>query len=742
MHIIENYFDACGFDHRLVQGGTSIYLWNLSRSFAQRGHRVSVVTPAHGQLGHIRSLFDVEELSYRDEHELTIPLDPAAWPGFPESLTWKLRTTAHRVRLDGVDVYLLSNELLDQLSDTFYPPYESKGRDPVFFKPLAFQVDSIRFIRAWFAGERAVVHAHEPYYHYLLPAAFKDDPDKVVVSTVQSNMPIAKMIYRPEVERLLEELDVRVSLPPRQAAHTDPLTVAMSQYQQRTHLHYEYPEDYVEIYALVAEHADLVDFLSTGQLEFYSTFADTPFEQLFAKLPIAGTVARNAHKFFVGGCALGDRWITTDPASVDRGAVLGGLGLDPGLPTFFHNARYALNHKGQLELMRAIDRVLGEGLRANFVIRCLSAHGIAHPYFHEVAGRYAGQVHLEWERVPEERILAYAASSDFCVFPSKFELDTFLIAQGEAMACGAVPIATAQLGMAHFGHVADPVGEHDATGFAVGRSFTEDDPVLVEALADRFRTAVALLAEQPEVYRRLSANAVATARRFSWSRCTDQHLAAFQACYDGERPVLSDDTALARGWFDLLPDSAWHERAAEIADRVIALADLDTYLRVAQLSPDSARRLFDAAYGRADFATCERLAELLPQEEHGAVADQGQVEERAVMTDRNPTEERAAADRSQVDVRAVVDRCRVEVVSGPRPIWRLRYRAPRTRRVQLVRPAPPGAGRGSPEVIDLIPEDGCFTASFDGDRPDDRLHLLLTLTSGRMTWDAVVPCTS
>ncbi|MBX6749620.1 MAG: hypothetical protein IRY85_08085 [Micromonosporaceae bacterium] len=40
MHIIENCFDACGFDHRLGQGGTSIYLWNMSRSFAAQGHRV------------------------------------------------------------------------------------------------------------------------------------------------------------------------------------------------------------------------------------------------------------------------------------------------------------------------------------------------------------------------------------------------------------------------------------------------------------------------------------------------------------------------------------------------------------------------------------------------------------------------------------------------------------------------------------------------------------------------------
>lgn len=707
MHIIEHYFDACGFDHRLVQGGTSIYLWNLSRSFAAQGHRVSVVTPAHGQLEHIRSLHPVETLPYEVEHELEVPVDPAAWPGSPGTLTWKLRTTAHRVHLEGVDIYLLSNELLDELPDTFYPPYESKGRDPVFFKPLAFQVDSIRFIRDRFAGERAVVHAHEPYYHYLLPVAFRADPDKLVVSTVQSNMPIAKMVYRPKVEHLLRSLDVSLELPARPVVEPDPLRVAMSQYQQRTHLHYEYPADYVDIFGLVADHADLVDFLSAGQLEFYSTFADTPFEQLFRTLPSAATVARNAHKFFVGGCALGDRWIDADTSAVDRHAVLTGVGIaDPQLPTFFHNARFALHHKGQLELMRAIDRVLDERLAANFVVRCLSVNGIVHPYFHEVAARHAGRVHLEWERVPEERILAYAASADYCVFPSKFELDTFLIAQGEAMACGAVPIATAQLGMAHFGHVADPLHGPEratATGFAVTRSFAEDDPVLVDALADRFRQAAALLTEQPQAYRRLAANAAATARRFSWARCTDQHLAAFETALAAPPSALPDEIAIARGWFDQLPAQAWQDRAAEIADRAVALADIDVYLRVAPLTPAAAERLFDAAYGRADFATCARLIALRPE-----TAPMGWA--------------------------AVRDRVRID--DGEQQGWRLRYRIPHARRVQLVRPAATGGGRGTPTVVDLDPEDGCFTADLPG-RPDDRLHLLVTLTSGRVTWDSV-----
>ena len=50
--------------------------------------------------------------------------------------------------------------------------------------------------------------------------------------------------------------------------------------------------------------------------------------------------------------------------------------------------------------------------------------------------------------------------------PSKLEMDTFLLGMGEAMACGAIPIATAQAGMRHFGHSPAPEADPDATGLA------------------------------------------------------------------------------------------------------------------------------------------------------------------------------------------------------------------------------------------------------------------------------------
>ncbi|MFD7303380.1 glycosyltransferase [Streptomyces pharetrae] len=687
MHIIETYFECCGFDHTFLQGGTSVYLWNLSREFAARGHRVSLVTPAHGRLDDLRGRYDVEDLGYSDDYLLPLVLDPEVWHGFPAEVGLPVHTTAHRIRLEGVDLYFLSNDHLDQLPDTFYPPYSAKGRDLVFFKPLVFQVDSVRFLRRWFGEERAIVHAHEPFYHYLLPAALRDDPDKLVVSTVQSNMPITKKVYAPEVRRLLGLLGAGTDLP-QDSPPAGPDLEAVRQYQQLTHLHYEYPPDHVALYRLVLENADLIDFLSPGQLDFYASFRDTPFEALFAHLPLARAVKENAHKMFVGGCAISDQWLAWDPREVDRSAVLGGLGLDPALPTFFHNARYALHHKGQLELMRAVDRVLSDGLAANFVVRCISGAPLDDPYFREVAERHRGRLHLESERVDERRVFEYASAADFCLFPSKFEMDTFLIAQGEAMACGAVPIATAQEGMAHFRH-ARP--EPETTGLAVNRSFAEDDPLLTAALVARIGEAVTLWSEDPARYRELSERAVTVARQFTWKHCADLHLAAFHRLWRAEPAELPAERALRHGWFDLLKDE---EITAEAA---LAHGDPGAYARLAPVDTPVARRFFRAAWERADFATCERIVDRFPT---------------AVTAD---------------DVRRLRERCSV-TDDGT-----LVYRLPHAERVQLVIPAPRDpAARALPEVRELR---RTGSGVFEGPPPVPGARLLLTLSSGRVTWD-------
>jgi glycosyltransferase involved in cell wall biosynthesis len=342
-------------------------------------------------------------------------------------------------------------------------------------------------------------------------------------------MPINKKIYKPKLVRLLALLGVDADLSRYDDAldSDDGLLACMEQHLPKTHLYYPYGRDYINLLAPILDYSDYVDFLSPGQLRFYSSFADTPFEQLYGQLTIAKVMERNADKLFVGWCAISDNWHRFDPSTVDRDAVLRGLGLDPALPTFYHNARYAVEHKGQVELMRAIDAVLGQGVRANFIVRCISGSGIDNPYFHEVKARYPDNIHLDWNMVSEATLMQLASAADFSLFPSKFEMDTFLIAQGESMLCGAVPIATAQEGTSHFQH-ALPLSDEGATGFSVNRSFCEDDPLLARALAQRITEAAVLYRDQPGRYHQLAANGRAVASRFTWQMAGEAHLEVFE----------------------------------------------------------------------------------------------------------------------------------------------------------------------------------------------------------------------
>lgn len=528
MHIVECYFESAGFDFKLLKGGISVYMWNLSRQFVANGHKVSVITATNGRLDYLAEHYALERLPYRHVYQLPLVLDPRIWKDQSEA-DIALDTSVYKMTLEGIDVYFLDNAMLRLFPDTCYPPYQCKGSDIGFYKPLAFQVDCIKFIQDQFAGEPVLIHAHEPYYQYLLPFAFRDDPDKIMVSTVQSNMPVNKKVYKPKLARLLAFLGIEADLDQfdDRLDRTDPLLRCMEQHLPKSHLYYPYADDYVTLLAPIVEYSDYVDFLSPGQLRFYTTFADTPFEQLFSQLTIASVLARNRAKLFVGWCAISDNWHHFDPASVARDEVLRGLGLDPVNPTFYHNARYAVEHKGQVELMRAIERALEADPKLNFIVRCISGTGIDNPYFHQVKARFPANIHLDWSMVSEETLMRYASAADFSLFPSKFEMDTFLIAQGESMLCGAVPIATNQEGTSHFEHALPP--EHPgATGLAVNRSFAEDDPLLAQALAARIAEAAAMYRTDQPRYRKLVRNARAVASRFTWEMAGRAHLDVFE----------------------------------------------------------------------------------------------------------------------------------------------------------------------------------------------------------------------
>ncbi|WP_063758839.1 Cof-type HAD-IIB family hydrolase [Streptomyces sp. NRRL S-340] len=727
MHIIHFAFECGGFDNRLMRGGLSPLVWNLSREYAARGHRVSLVTPAHGLLGALRRDHAIEELDYVHEHRVPLVLDPKVWPGHPPEITLDLTTRAHRLRLEGVDVYFLSDAFLDLLPDRLYPPPGTEGRDLAHFKPLVFQVAGAHFIRRHLGGGPAVVHGFEPYYHYLLPPLFAGDPLLRTVSTVAANAPVTQKVYRPQVERLLALFGVEADLdaPDARPPAEDSAAATMARALAGTRMHVEYGPDHVSFLPLIMAHADLVDFVSPGQRDHCATFRDTPFESLFATLPLARMVRERADKLLMGGCGISDSWLARDPGAVDRAAVLRSLGLDPERPVFYHAARYAVHHKGQLELMRAVEEVLAADPEVSFVLRFATggggaaAAGPANAHFQAVADRYPDRVHLDWRLAGEDTLFEQAACADFCVFPSKYELDGFLIAQAEAMACGAVPLATAQTVTAHFGHALPP-GDPASTGFALPGSFRDDDPALAGALTARIREAAALWRTDRDAYTRLSERARATARSFTWRHSADLRLAAFADLLDGRRRPYPVQDAVRYGWFDALPAAAWTEHRALVARSAAALGDVDAYGRCAPLDEAACERLFAAAYARADFVRCARVARAAGRQDWAARL-RGRCRTRQDAAGRwHVTYTHPGARHVDVAVTGTVRasdlESRAEAVASDEAV-------PAGSGVVLAPLAPAG--------------DGVFRGTLDGPPVGRHLLVMLTLASGRVTWDSI-----
>ncbi|HKT03912.1 MAG TPA: glycosyltransferase [Rugosimonospora sp.] len=707
MHIVKVAFESIAFDGRLKRGGAATLVWHLAQQYAATGHRVSLITPAHGHADYLVDRYGARELPYREAHAVPLVLDPKVWPDHPVELTLALSTRVFLLRRDGVDIYFLANEYLDLLPDRLYPDNETHGTDFAYFKPMVFQVDAVRLVERLLAGEPGVVHCHEPYHHYLLPAVLGGVPGRTLVSTVALNSPINEKVYRPQLERLLRMFSTTVDLdrfadpPPG-----DALDTAMANYLRPSYRQFDYGPDYTCYFSLVAAYTDIIDFLSPGQRQYYSTFRDAPSERGFERWTVSRIVKETAHKQFVGGCALPDWWLARDPSTVDRSRVLAERGLDARLPTFYHAARLDQNHKGQFELMRAVDRVLADDPGLNFVIRCAVGTGAvrasaAVPYFQEVADRYPGRVYLDWNMVDEEALFDEAAAADFCVFPSKFELDTFHIALGEAMACGTVPIITAQQTFTHY-RCTLPLSDPAATGFAVPRSFRAKDERLVANLVTAIEHAVDIFRHDPATYRRLSRNAREVGRSFTWERCAGRRLERFRAGPPVGAGAEADAFAIDSGWFDRVSESGWTAQRARVAEAARERGDLDVYARCAVVDAASVRRLFDAAYRRADFERCAELAELAGPDSRALVAE----------------------------------RCRVRAGGGG---YRVTYRFPHADRVDLILDSVqgPDTGRGNRYTCPLARRPGGFEADLPPGFESRDLVFLLTLASGRIAWDMV-----
>jgi glycosyltransferase involved in cell wall biosynthesis len=542
VHIIECHFEFSGYDDQLVKAGTSVYLWNLVRQFRDKGHRVTAVTAAHGLLPRLRRDHEVEELDWTLDEELPVRIDPTLWPDRPEQVGLPIHVHAHRIRVDGIEIILLGGGVLDEFEGSFYPPRELEGKDLAFLKPLVFQAAAARYLQQN-AEPGTIVHFHEPFYHYLLPAAVAGR-GLHLVSTVQTNMAVNTKVYRPEVSTVLEHLGADPSVADGLADPEldEPLDRAMRGYLPRTLLYRDYPErpghEYISMLALVSRSVAAMDFLSEGQRDHALTQAETPFEQLFQRLAVRRALNGIADRMVVGGCAIGDEWHGVQRSEERRIRTLEAHGLDPALPTVFHNARYSVEHKGQRELLRGLRLYLDSGRRCNVLAHLLAPWPPEDEDITALREQYPDLVRIDTGPMDGTLIEDWATASDVCVFPSKFEMDTFLMAMGEAMAAGSVPIATAQRGMRHFGHrfeLDDPA----ATGLAVPRSFRVADPALTEAVYQGLVTLLDLYRDEPAAFEALRARAVERSHRFTWSAVADRFLAVFEACVAGRPPAAA-----------------------------------------------------------------------------------------------------------------------------------------------------------------------------------------------------------
>lgn len=716
MRIIEFYFNAGGFDYKFIRGGVAVYIWNLAKSFSKLGHKISLVMAAHGQIDDLKGRYELKKLEQSYQYMLPLVLDSNVWKGFPSRVELQLHTEVYQMTLQDIDIYFLSNHYLNMFPDSFYPPYELKGKDLSFFKPLVLQVDFIKFVQDYFKAEKCLIHAHEPFYQYLVPVVFKDDPDKIVVSTVQSNMPINKKVYKPELKALLDlfGVDMDLSQFDDEMDDNDPFNRCVRQYLPATHLFYDYPgSDYVAFYALVVKYSELIDFLSEGQKHFYATFADTAFADVFPALTVAKLQKENYPKCFVGWCAISDKWLASSTGmgqSTERDELLRSLGLNPANPTFYHNARYAVEHKGQVELMKAIDGVLHENSKVNFIIRCLSEVGIDNPYFQEVIEKYPRNLYFEWRVEDEERLFQYVKASDFCIFPSKFEMDTFLIAQGEAMAYGVVPVATAQEGMRHWGH-ANPLITSGATGLAVPRSFQESDPVLTANLIKAIKEAVSIYDQHPKIYRRLAANSRKLAHQFTWDSCAREHLKVMEPCYHGQKRNNSFKDLLENEWFDQMDQAMVARYREAIRNKIVKTGNFTWHHVFFPEVTDDLEQLFEAAYRLGKFHECLAIITRYP---HIKGADK--VLQRRVI--------RHNADTFEVTYSYPYAE-RIEIFLANEKIKKFLSSI-------SVRNLKDFQG------VFMAKENGLFTVKFLSDHPNPAMYFLLTLDTGRVVWDREV----
>ncbi|MEV7975557.1 hypothetical protein [Streptomyces sp. NPDC086519] len=195
-----------------------------------------------------------------------------------------------------------------------------------------------------------------------------------------------------------------------------------------------------------------------------------------------------------------------------------------------------MRHEGQKELLRAVRRLLDEGHPCNVLLHRLAPQPPRGEDLDGIARDHAAPARIDTGPTSDPEPRDRAASSDFGVVPSTVGTDTFLAAMGEAMACGAVPAATAQRGMRHSRHSFD-LDAPGATGPAVPRPFRVADPLLTDAVRDGAVRMLNLWHDAPERLAGPRQRAVVVGRGLAWKAKRGRFLAVSAACGAGTRPA-------------------------------------------------------------------------------------------------------------------------------------------------------------------------------------------------------------
>ena len=476
MTLTNVYFDAAGFDPRMIKGGPSHFVWNLAHSIAANREDSALLIPSHGEL----ELF-IQDWGFENIWEMTVPtlelpLEPDIWPT-PSNLCISGILTLWKGTIQGVEVFVIDHYLLRAYRDSYFPPYETKGKDLGFFKPLVFQILCLHVLlnSGYFSTIEPIIF-HEPYYHFLMIHILALKGYENLFSVIHSNMPLEKRFYFPTLQPVgrIFGLELDCDYPQRT---NNPAISFMESILPSTHLHYPQGEGiFIPIMLWPLRDSLRILFLNEGHRQFVIHQSHTPMENLISKLPLHTDLKK------------------IEITSGILGACLNALWLEGNIPKrnnerstkFFHSGRWAPGHKGQFELLEAVQRFVRDNTDSDssFILHFLGLDEKTKSLLNEQINNSPRVVILN-QTLDQKALKQFYQECDFCIFPSKFEMETFFMSIGEAMTQGCIPISTIQIGTQHWwSTLPDSI-----LGLWLTRSFQEHSTQLVDEIIQSIKAA-------------------------------------------------------------------------------------------------------------------------------------------------------------------------------------------------------------------------------------------------------------